>query len=77
MQINTSGGSSETELKALTVKPWLPSRLVRVTMVTPVANLPNTSRNVSEDTDITLEDAVRKVLVHQSIIMAVESQMES
>lgn len=43
---NTSGGSSDTELNELAVKPTSsPIALRAVTMVTPVANMPNASRN--------------------------------
>ena len=45
---NTSGGSSETELKELAVRPITPSSCERaVTIVTPVANMPSAVRNSS------------------------------
>src|SRR6266571_5091295 len=45
---NTSGGSSETELKELTVTPWKqPSGKRTVTTVTPVANCASVRRKWS------------------------------
>src|SRR5947209_18828034 len=41
-QIKTNGGSSETEVKELTVRPASPSLLRVVTTVTPVVNWPIT-----------------------------------
>src|SRR5947209_8543622 len=42
---NTSGGFSETEAKELQVTPYgFPSAAITVTMVTPVANVPNALR---------------------------------
>jgi hypothetical protein len=46
---STKGGSSDTELKELTVNPTgVPSAAVVVTMVTPVANIPKALRNSRE-----------------------------
>ena len=44
----TSGGSSETELRALTVMPNGCSPSSAVTTVTPVTKWPMTRRNVSD-----------------------------
>ena len=42
---STSGGDIDTELKELAVKPMsAPEELRAVTMVTPVANMPNAAR---------------------------------
>jgi hypothetical protein len=44
---NTKGGSKDTELKELAVKPTkAPSGARAVTMVTPVANRPNARRKL-------------------------------
>jgi hypothetical protein len=46
-QTSSSGGSSDTEVKLLTVIPaGSPSSLTQVTTVTPVAKQPNASRRV-------------------------------
>src|SRR6185437_16411661 len=42
---STSGGRSDTERKALAVIPWIVSRWVVVTTVTPVAKRPMTLRS--------------------------------
>src|ERR1700761_8797061 len=42
---STSGGRRETERKALAVMPWIVSRWVVVTTVTPVAKRPMTLRS--------------------------------
>src|SRR5579859_898479 len=50
MHTSTSGGSSETEAKALTVMPARRLPWQVVTMVTPVANRPSTLRNSAAST---------------------------
>ena len=44
-ETSTSGGRSETERNALAVMPWIVSRWVVVTTVTPVAKRPMTLRS--------------------------------
>jgi hypothetical protein len=47
-QISTSGGSRESEVKELTVRPWgAPRESVTVAMATPVGKLPQACRNSS------------------------------
>ena len=47
IETSTSGGSSDTDMKALAVMPWTCSPLSVVTTVTPVANIPSVRRSAT------------------------------
>ena len=49
-EISTSGGSSDTDMKALAVMPCTPSATAVVTTVTPVANRLSAFRTAREST---------------------------
>jgi hypothetical protein len=51
-QIEMSGGSSETELNELTIRPRGSRPIVAVTNATPVANLESASRRMPADSAV-------------------------
>src|SRR5215211_1483056 len=46
-EMSTRGGSSDTDMKAFAVIPWICSETSVVTTVTPVANIPSVCRNAT------------------------------